>query len=198
MPGIDHLLSVSCGVVNRGAHRMVGSRTRIRMAINARLEEVSFRTGMATGAITLLALAAATAAVVVAVMPGHGSSVNGTAGAPIPASSPVAAVVPVAAPSLTTPSHRLPGTPSARAVSTESAAGSGQASASAKSSSASAGSGSRYDSAGEAPQGSGSGQGAHGGHWHEGRNGGGQSPFDRTRGDFPGGFWRPAPQPGRM
>ena len=53
LPSIDGLLSVSCDLVNRGNHRAVGPRTGIRTAINAGLEEVSFRAGVMTGAITL-------------------------------------------------------------------------------------------------------------------------------------------------
>ena len=61
---------------------MAGSRPGIRAAINARLEEVSFRTGMMAAAATLLVLGAATAAVVLTVTPSHGSPVNNAAGAP--------------------------------------------------------------------------------------------------------------------
>ena len=101
MPGIGGLSSVSSGVVNGGDYQTVGSWPGIRAAINARLEEVSFRTGVTAGAITLLVLAAATAAVVLTVMPSSGSAVNRAAGVPATLSSPVAAVaVPVAAPSL--------------------------------------------------------------------------------------------------
>ena len=96
---IDRLSSVSSGVVYGGDHQTAGSWPGIRAAINARLEEVSFRKGMMTGAITLLVLTAAAAALVLTVTPSHGSPVNGAAGTPAAASAPAAAaVVPVTAP----------------------------------------------------------------------------------------------------
>jgi len=101
---IDRLSSVSSGVVYGGDHRTASSWPGVRAAINARLEEVSFRKGMMTGAITLLVLTAAAAALVLTVTPSHGSPVNGAAGTPAAASSPAAAaVVPVTAPTPRTP-----------------------------------------------------------------------------------------------
>jgi len=96
---IGHLSSVSSGVVNGGDDRTAGSRPGIRATINARLEEVSFRTGVVAGAATLLVIAAAAAAVVITVLPSQGSPVNRAAGAPVAASSPAAHTVPATVPS---------------------------------------------------------------------------------------------------
>ncbi len=109
-----HAISpVSSGGVHGGEHRAAGPWPGIRAAVNARLEEVSFRTGMATGAIALLAFAAATAAVVITVSSSQGRPANETAGRPSVVTSPVAVAVPSARPSplptpspLRTPAHR--------------------------------------------------------------------------------------------
>jgi hypothetical protein len=91
-----------------GDQRTAGSWPGIRAAINARLEEVSFRTGVMTGAVTLLAVAAAAAAVVLTVTPSHGSAVTSAAGTPAAVSSrAAAAVVPVTTPSPRTSAHSL-------------------------------------------------------------------------------------------
>src|ERR1700761_1513389 len=106
---IDRLSSVSSGVVYGGDQRTAGSWPGIRAAINARLEEVSFRTGVMTGAVTLLALAAVAAAGVLTVTPSPGSPVASAAGTPAAVSSPAAAaVVPVTTPSPRTSAHSLP------------------------------------------------------------------------------------------
>jgi hypothetical protein len=105
---VGSLSSVSSGVVNGGGYRTVGSGPGIRAAVNARLEEVSFRTGMTAGAVTLLVLAAAVAAVVITVLPSQGSQVSRAVTAPVAASAPAApatvqAVTPAPRPSA---SHR--------------------------------------------------------------------------------------------
>jgi hypothetical protein len=178
---------------------MTGSGLGIRATINARLEEVSFRTGMMTGAITLLGLAAVTAVAMITMMPGHGSPVNGAAVAPTVSSSPVSiAVVPVAARTSRTPAYRhaeVASTTAGAQSAGQSATQSNQPSVNSGSGRQYGSSGRRYDSTGSdfggstSSQNSRSGQqGYHGGYGTGGRNGAGQSGFDRTDGGYQGGF----------
>ena len=189
MPGIDRLSSVSSGVVNGGGYQTVGSWPGIRAAINARLEEVSFRTGVTAGAITLLVFAAAAAAVVLTVMPSRGSAVNRAAGAQTIASSPVAAAaVPVAAPSLRPPARPLP---EASSSPTATAAAVAQPAAQAGQPSADPGPRAQHGSAAGAFRARVPGRGAPRGHWPGRGTVAGRAPVSFTR-----MFWRPFP-PGR-
>src|SRR6185437_10809100 len=142
---------------------------------NARLEEVSFRTGVRVGAVALLVLAAATAAVVLTVMPGQGAPVNRAAVAPAATSAPaVAAVTPAAA-------SASPSAPSAPAAGAQPAAQAGQTS----------------QDTGASPQETATGrtswQAGQGGHWH-GRPIGAWAPRHGRARVFTGGPWRPAPR----
>ena len=179
--------------MNGGDYRTTGPWAGIRAAVNARLEEVSFRTGMAAGAVTLLVVAAATAAVVLTVLPSQGSPVSRAAVTPVTASSRAAALVPTA--SATTPAAA----PTPRAsvshppkASTAPAAGaqSGQYSPDA----APAG---RGNPAGGTFGAHVRGRGTPGGHW-PGRWGG--SPRYGGTTVFTGALFRPAPRggPGRF
>jgi hypothetical protein len=173
---------------------MTGPRLGIRAAINARLEEVSFRTGMMTGAITLLGLAAVTAVAMITAMPSHGTPVNGAAAAPTTSSSPVSiAVVPVAARTSRTAAHRHPevvSTPAAQASQSATQA-SDVDSGSGRQYGSSGSSGRRYDSTGGSTSwqyGRGSQQGSRGGYGTGGWNGAGQSGLGRSYGGNQGGF----------
>jgi hypothetical protein len=196
---IDRLSSVSSGVVYGGDHRTAGSWPGVRAAINARLEEVSFRTGMMTGAIAFLALAAATAAVVLTVMPSQGSPVNGAVGVPAAASSPVAAsAVPVAAPSVRTPAHGLhevsfPSSSAPAAGTQPTAEPAAQPAAQASQSSAYPSSSPQSGSAGRTFGGPAAGREAQGGYWPGSRNGAGAPRFASGRGNFTGGLGRFGP-----
>jgi hypothetical protein len=203
MPGIDRLSSVSSGVVNGGDYQTVGSWPGIRAAINARLEEVSFRTGVTAGAITLLVLAAATAAVVLTVMPSSGSAVNravavsATLCPPVAAtlSPPVAAAaVPVAVPSLHPSAHGLP-----EASSSPSATAAAVAPPAAQASQPSADPGpvAQYGSAAATHGARMPGQGAPGRHWPGQGTGEGPPRHGRVPVGFTGMFWRPF-APGRL
>jgi len=171
-----------------GTQRAVGSWPGIRTAINARLEEVSFRTGVRVGAVALLVLAAATAAVVLTVMPGQGAPVNRAAVAPAATSAPaVAAVTPAAAPTPRAPGRKpvaasaSPSAPSAPAAGAQPAAQAGQTS----------------QDTGASPQETATGrtswQAGQGGHWH-GRPIGAWAPRHGRARVFTGGPWRPAPR----
>ena len=164
---------------------MVGSWPGLRAAINARLEEVSFRTGVMAGAITLLVLSAAVAAVVTTVLPSNGSPVNRAAGAAAAARFPVAAATPpAAAPTLGAPGRHVPepgSPPPARAAGSRPAAQPGQSSA---------GPGSQEDSAagnfgGRAPR-----RGAAGSHWLRLWTGAGPPRYGRP-GVFGRALWGP-------
>ena len=188
---IGHLSSVSSGVVNGGDDRTAGSRPGIRATINARLEEVSFRTGIAAGAATLLVVAAAAAAVVITVLPSQGSPVNRAAGAPAAASSPAApsapATVPSAVPTPPTPSGH---TPSASSSSAARAAGS-QPSAQSSQYSPDASPATRDNAATENFGGRASGGGMPASRWPN--RWGGSPRYGRT-GVFTEALWRPAPR----
>ena len=195
MPGIDRLSSVSSGVVNGSDYQAVGSWPGIRAAINARLEEVSFRTGVMAGAITFLVLAAATAAVVLTVMPSSGSAVNRATGAPAPLSSPVAAAaVPMAAPSLHPAARRLPVASSSPSAPAAAAA---QHPAQASQPSADPGPVAQYGSAAATLGARVPGRGAAGRHWPGKGTRTGPPRYGRGPVSFTGMFWRPFPL-GRM
>ena len=72
----------------------VGARARsgFRAALNARLEEVSFRTGLITGAVALAALSVIAAAWVYAATLGHGSLAGSDGGRPSAGGAPVTRV----------------------------------------------------------------------------------------------------------
>jgi hypothetical protein len=78
--------------VNVGGYRWARTRPRLRAAVNARLEEISFRTGLITASMVLVALAAIAAAGVFAATLGLGSPAVAAAGALSAASAP--AVIP--------------------------------------------------------------------------------------------------------
>ncbi len=179
---------------------MTRSGLGIRATINARLEEVSFRTGMTAGAVTLLGLAAVAAAAMMTVMPSHGKPLNGAAVAPTTASSPVTiAAVPVAARTSRTPAPKHPKVSSTPA-------GAGQSATQATDPSPDYGSGSQYGSSDRqygsgggyyghsrsgqyghgGQQGYGGGYGSGGGYGGSGGYGlgGGQSGY----GGYPGGY----------
>ncbi|HET6190678.1 MAG TPA: hypothetical protein VFE59_27220 [Trebonia sp.] len=78
----------------------------LRAVINAWLEDISFRTGMITGAVALLVIAAVGAAVAV---PGHSGQAASALGSRGPASS--ATVAPSAAPSSAAPARSARATP---------------------------------------------------------------------------------------
>jgi hypothetical protein len=193
MLAIGSVSSVSSDVVNGGTQRAVGSWPGIRTAVNARLEEVSFRTGVTAGAVTLLVLAAATAAVVLTVMPSQGSPANRAAAAPAAASAPVAAAVtPAAAPTPRTPGRQpveASAPPSAPPAGTRPAAQAGQTSPD-------TGSSPQEAAAGGNPGPRAGWQAGHGGHWH-GRRTRAWAPRSGRIRAFTGALWRPAP-PGRV
>ena len=195
MPGIGGLSSVSSGVVNGGDYQTVGSWPGLRAAINARLEEVSFRTGVTAGAITLLVLAAATAAVVLTVMPSSGSAVNRAVAVSATLSPPVAAAaVPVAVPSLRPPARGLP-----EASSSPSATAAAVAPTAAQASRPSADPGpvAQYGSAAATLGARMPGRGAPGRHWPGQGTGAGPPRHGRAPVGFTGMFWRPF-APGRL
>lgn len=182
---IERLSSVSCDLVNGGDHPTAGAWPGIRAAVNTRLEEVSFRTGLMAGAATLLVLAGAAAAVVLTMMPSQGSPVDRAAGAGATVSSPVAAVtVPVAAPTRV-PRRQVPEA-TTRPSPTAAAAAPAAAAPPAVPPSQSSPDLSRHFSA-RAP-----GRGAPGGHWPGRWTGSGPGRFGGTRG-FTGVMWRPVP-----
>lgn len=187
---IERLPSVSSDVVNGGDHPTVGSWPGVRAAINARLEEVSFRVGATAGAIALLVLSAAVAAVVITVMPSQGGPVNGAAGAPAAARFPVAAATaPAAAPTLRAPGRYLPeasSPPPAPAAGSRPAAQPGQSSP---------GPGPQEDSAGGKFGGRAPGRGAAGSHW-PGQWTGAWLPRYGRPGFFGSALWRPVPRHG--
>jgi hypothetical protein len=118
---VARLSSISSGVVSGGdqwttgqwpgiEQRTPGSRPGLRAAVYARLEEISFRAGIAA-ATTLLALVGVALAIVVTLLPGHTALVTSAAGKPaaMPAvkASPAAAATPTAVPSPRSSAPRL-------------------------------------------------------------------------------------------
>jgi hypothetical protein len=175
--------------VNGGTQRAVGSWPGLRTAINARLEEVSFRTGATAGAVTLLVLAAATAAIVLTVMPSQGSPVHRAAAGPAATSAPAAAAVtPAAAPTLRAPGRKPVGAsplPSAPAAGAQPATQAGQTAQD-------TGSGPQGEAAGETSGTRAGWQGGQGGRWH-GRRIGTWAPRGGRARVFTGALFRPAP-----
>ena len=175
---------------------MAGSRPGIRAAINARLEEVSFRTGMMAAAATLLVVGAATAALVLTVTPSHGSPVNNAAGAPAAASSPVAVATGPAAPSSPRPSATRTRAAKATASSTPEvvAQTAAEPASPADQSSSYPNSSPQSDSvSGSFDRAPASGRGPRGGYWPGRWNGAGMPRFPGGRGNFPGGSWHVGP-----
>jgi hypothetical protein len=182
---MERLSSVSSDVVNGGDYRMVGSWPGVRAAINARLEEVSFRTGVMAGAVTLLVLSAAVAAVIATVVPSKGGPVSRAAGAMAAAGFPAAAATPpVAAPTLRAPGRHLP-----EASSPPSAPAAGSRPA-AQASQSSPGPGPQEDPAGGNFGGRAPGRGAASSHW-PGQWTGAGPPRYGLPGVFGRAFWRP-------
>ena len=196
LPSVDRPLSVSCDLVNGGKHRTAGPWSGIRTAINARLEEVSFRTGLITGAITLVTLAVATAAVMITTMPSSGIPVNSAAETPAVASSPVAAVVPMVASSARTPGHRLR---TATSPASTPAAGAYSAVQRSQSSPDQNSDQQYYGSGGGSYDGMASGQDTSGSYWADRGTGAGSPRYGRTDGNFTrgqyygGAQWRSVP-----
>jgi hypothetical protein len=137
-----------------------------------------------TGAVTLLALAAVAAAVVLTVTPSHGSPVASAAGTPAAVSSPAAAaVVPVITPSPRTSAHSL------RKVSSpasSAAAPVAQYTAQATQPSPYPSASPRSDSASGSFAAQASGRLAHGGYWPGRWNGAGVPRFTGIRGNLTG------------
>ncbi len=101
--------------VNGGGYRGARAQSRLRAAVNSRLEEISFRTGLITATIGLLALAAIAAAGVFAVTLSLGTQAVATAGALSAASAPRATPTATASVPPTTPAHpQATSTPKAR------------------------------------------------------------------------------------
>ena len=91
--------------VNAGGHGGARAQSRLHAAVNARLEEISFRTGLITAMIALLALAAiATAGVFAATLSLTGTAVAAQ-GAPSAAGAPKTVPATTAAAQPTTPAH---------------------------------------------------------------------------------------------
>ena len=188
---IERLSSVSSDVVNGGDYPTVGSWPGVRAAINARLEEVSFRIGVTAGAITLLVLSAAVAAVVITVMPSQrqpGEPCRGSAGrGEVPRSGRDGAgsrAVRCARPDVTLPEASSP--PPAPAAGSRPAAQPGQSSP---------GPGPQEDSAGGNFGGRAPGRGAAGSHW-PGQWTGAWLPRYGRPGFFGRALWRPVPRHG--
>jgi hypothetical protein len=154
---------------------------------------------MMTGVIAFLALAAATAAVMLTVLPSQGSPVNGAVGVPAAASSPVAAsAVPVAASSVRTPAHKLhaasfPSSSAPAAGAQPTAEPAAQPAAQASQSSAYPSSSPQSGSAGRTFGGQAAGREAQGGYWPGSWNGAGALRFASDRGNLTGGLGRFGP-----
>ena len=78
--------------VNAGGYSGTRAHSRLHAAVNARLEEISFRTGLITAMIALLALAAIATAGVFAATLSLGGTAVAAQGAPTTASAPIATV----------------------------------------------------------------------------------------------------------
>jgi hypothetical protein len=103
--------------VNAGGYSKARPQSRLREAVNARLEEISFRTGLITATIGLIALGAIAAAGVFAATLSMGSHVIAATGAvgPVSAAKATPTVTASALPTTTLPAthHRASSTPQA-------------------------------------------------------------------------------------
>jgi hypothetical protein len=88
-----------------GGYRRARAHSRLRAAVNARLEEISFRTGLITATIGLVALSAIAAAGVYAATLSLGSQAVAAAGALSAAGAPIAAPATTASAQPTTQGH---------------------------------------------------------------------------------------------
>lgn len=90
---VERLSSVSSGVVSGGDYRAFRAGRGMRAAVNAWLEEISFRAGVTAAAIFVPVLAAVTVTVVLVTGPSHGSPVasmehsRAAVGSPVTAAS---------------------------------------------------------------------------------------------------------------
>jgi hypothetical protein len=89
--------------VNAGGYSGTRAQSRLHAAVNARLEEISFRTGLITAMIALLALAAIATAGVFAATLSLGGTAVAAQGAPTTASAPKTVPATTAAARPTTP-----------------------------------------------------------------------------------------------